>query len=244
MENKTKDDRRIQMKTIGMIGGMSWESTVTYYKTVNEIVKQEMGGLHSAKVLLYSVDFSEIEECQAKGDWNKSADILSTAAKNLEKAGADFIVICTNTMHKVAPQIQSQIGIPIVHIAEATADELKRQNITKVALLGTKYTMTQDFYKEKLISAGIEVLIPDEQGIEMVNDVIYNELCLGIISETSKEKYCRIIDNLANQGAQGVILGCTEIGLLIQQKDTNLPVFDTTQIHALKAAMLAIDNKF
>jgi len=229
------------MKTIGMIGGMSWESTVTYYKTVNEIVKQELGGLHSAKVLLYSVDFSEIEECQANGDWEKSADILSAAAKNLEKAGADFIVICTNTMHKVAPQIQIQIGIPIVHIAEATADELKLHNITKVALLGTKYTMTQDFYKEKLERAGITVLIPDEQGIEIVNDVIYNELCLGIISETSKEKYRGIIDTLANQGAQGVILGCTEIGLLIGQKDTNLPVFDTTQIHASKAAKLAIE---
>ena len=224
-----------------MIGGMSWESTVTYYKIVNEIVKQELGGFHSAKVLLYSVDFSEIEECQAKDDWEKSADILSSAAKNLEKAGADFIVICTNTMHKVAQQIQSQIGIPIVHIAEATADELKRHNITKVALLGTKYTMTQDFYKEKLERAGIAVLIPDEQGIKTVNEVIYNELCLGIISETSKEKYRCIIEDLAKQGAQGVILGCTEIGLLIQQKDTHLPVFDTTLIHAFKAAKLAIE---
>jgi len=221
---------------------MSWESTVTYYKTVNEIVKQELGGFHSAKVLLYSVDFSEIEECQAKGDWEKSADILSAAAKNIEKAGADFIVICTNTMHKVAPYIQCQIGIPIVHIAEVTAEELKRHNITKVALLGTKYTMTQDFYKEKLERAGIAVLIPDEQGIETVNDVIYNELCLGIISETSKGKFRCIIDNLAKLGAQGVILGCTEIGLLIQQKDTNLPIFDTTQIHASKAAKLAIEN--
>lgn len=221
---------------------MSWESTVTYYKTVNEIVKQELGGFHSAKVLLYSVDFSEIEECQAKGDWEKSADILSAAAINLEKAGADFIVICTNTMHKVAPHIQSKISIPIVHIAEATAEELKRHNITKVALLGTKYTMTQEFYKEKLECAGIAVLIPDKQGIETVNDIIYNELCLGIISETSKEKYRCIIDSLAKLGAQGVILGCTEIGLLIQQKDTNLRVFDTTQIHASKAAELAIEN--
>jgi aspartate racemase len=227
-----------------MLGGMSWESTITYYKTVNEIVKQELGGLHSAKVLLYSVDFSEIEEYQTKGEWEKSADVLSEAAKNLEMAGADFIVICTNTMHKVASQIQNQIGIPIVHIAEATADELKRQNIIKVALLGTKYTMTQEFFKEKLENVGVAVLIPDEQGIETVNDIIYNELCLGIISETSKEKYLHIIDDLAKQGAQGVILGCTEIGLLIQQKDTDLPVFDTTQIHALKAAKLALSHKY
>ncbi|MFT3985462.1 MAG: aspartate/glutamate racemase family protein [Lachnospiraceae bacterium] len=230
------------MKTIGFIGGMSWESTVTYYQIVNETVKQELGGLHSAKVLLYSVDFSEIESCQADGDWNKSADILSEAAENLERAGADFIVICTNTMHKVAPQIQSRIGIPIIHIAEATADELNRQHITKVALLGTKYTMTQDFYKEKLTRAGITVLIPNEQEIETVNDVIYQELCLGIISEVSKKKYQMMIGHLAEQGAQGVILGCTEIGLLIRQKDVDLPVFDTTRIHALKAARLALGS--
>lgn len=230
------------MKTIGLIGGMSWESTVTYYKIVNETVKKVLGGLHSAKVLLYSVDFSEIEKCQADGDWEKSAAILSAAAKNLENAGADFIVICTNTMHKVVPQIQSSITIPVIHIAEATADELKYQNITKVALLGTKYTMTQDFYKEKLVHAGITVLIPDEKEIEIVNDVIYDELCLGIISEASKDKYLSIIHGLAKQGAQGVILGCTEIGLLIQQKDLELPVFDTAQIHAVRAAMRSIEE--
>lgn len=230
------------MKTIGLIGGMSWESTVTYYKIVNETVKKELGGLHSAKVLLYSVDFSEIEKCQADGDWDKSAAILSAAAKNLENAGADFIVICTNTMHKVVPQIQSSITIPVIHIAEATADELKYHNITKVALLGTKYTMTQDFYKDKLMNAGITVLIPDEEEIELVNDVIYNELCLGIISEASKDKYLSIIQGLAKQGAQGVILGCTEIGLLIQQKDVELPVFDTARIHAERAAMLSIEE--
>ncbi|WP_395547585.1 MULTISPECIES: aspartate/glutamate racemase family protein [unclassified Lacrimispora] len=230
------------MKTIGLIGGMSWESTVTYYKIVNETVKKELGGLHSAKVLLYSVDFSEIEKCQADGDWDKSAAILSAAAKNLENAGADFIVICTNTMHKVVPQIQNSITIPVIHIAEATADELKYHNITKVALLGTKYTMTQDFYKDKLMNAGITVLIPDEEEIELVNDVIYNELCLGIIFEASKDKYLSIIQGLAKQGAQGVILGCTEIGLLIQQKDVELPVFDTAQIHAVRAAMLSIEE--
>lgn len=229
------------MKTIGLLGGMSWESTVTYYQLINEVIKKELGGLHSAKVLLYSVDFSEIEECQANGDWDKSAAILSGAAQALERAGADFVVICTNTMHKVAPQIQSRLGIPIIHIAEATAGKLNECGITKVALLGTKYTMTQDFYKEKLISAGIEVVIPDAPDIETVNDVIYNELCLGIISPQSKEKYLRIIDRLSAQGAQGVILGCTEIGLLIQQDDLSLPVFDTAQIHAVKAALSALE---
>lgn len=230
------------MKTIGLLGGMSWESTVTYYQIVNKAIKQELGGLHSAKVLLYSVDFAEIEKCQAEGDWERSGDILSEAAENLEKAGADFILICTNTMHKVVPQIQSRIGIPVIHIAEATAEELKCHEIARVALLGTKYTMTQDFYREKLEKAGISVLIPDAQGIETVNNIIYKELCLGVISEESKEKLLRIIDSLAEQGAQGVILGCTEIGLLIQQKDTDLPVFDTTQIHALKAAKLSVEK--
>lgn len=230
------------MKTIGLIGGMSWESTVTYYKIINKTINQKLGGFHSAKILLHSVDFDEIEKCQAAGDWEKSADILSEVAKTLELAGADFIVICTNTMHKVAPHIQSRINIPIIHIAEETATELKQQHITRVALLGTKYTMTQDFYKEKLESSGIEVLVPDETIIEFVNNVIFSELCLGIISETSQEKFRNIIVSLAKQGAQGVILGCTEIGMLITQKDTSLPVFDTTLIHATKAAMLALEE--
>ena len=230
------------MKTIGIIGGMSWESTVTYYQIMNETVKKELGGLHSAKILLYSVDFSEIERCQAEGDWEKSGDILASAAESLEKAGADFLVIATNTMHKVAPQIQKRIHIPIVHIAEVTAEELKQNHITTVALLGTKYTMTQDFYKEKLENAGITVLIPDEQEIEVVNSIIYDELCLGSILETSKERYLQIIDGLKNHGAQGVILGCTEIGLLIKQEDTDLPVFDTTRIHAVKAAKLSLEE--
>ena len=231
------------MKTIGLIGGMSWESTVTYYQIVNETVKRELGGLHSAKVLLYSVDFAEIEEYQAKGEWDKSARVLSQAAINLEKAGADFIVICTNTMHKVAPEIQKEILIPVIHIAEATADELRKHGITKVGLLGTKYTMTQEFYKSKLTEVGIDVLIPDEEGIAVVNDVIYKELCLGIVAEESKKKYLSIIEDLVRKGAQGVILGCTEIGLLIGQEDTSLPVFDTTQIHATKAALLAIEGE-
>ena len=230
------------MKTIGIIGGMSWESTVTYYQIINETVKQELGSLHSAKILLYSVDFSEIERCQAEGDWEKSGDILASAAESLERAGADFLVIATNTMHKVAPQIQKRIQIPIVHIAEVTAEELKQNHITTVALLGTKYTMTQDFYKEKLENAGITVLIPDEQEIEVVNSIIYDELCLGSILETSKERYLQVIAALEKRGAQGVILGCTEIGLLIKQKDTDLPVFDTTRIHAVKAAKLSLEE--
>ena len=228
------------MKTIGLIGGMSWESTVTYYQLINETVKKELGGLHSAKILLYSVDFAEIEEYQAKGQWDKSAEVLGQAAENLEKAGADFLVICTNTMHKVAPQMQQRIGIPILHIAEATAAVLQEKHITKVGLLGTKYTMTQDFYKDKLTEAGIQVLIPDAQGVELVNDVIYRELCLGVIREESKAAFVDIIEKLGEMGAQGVILGCTEIGLLVQQADTSLPVFDTTQIHGVKAAMEAI----
>lgn len=228
------------MKTIGLIGGMSWESTVTYYKIINETVKERLGGFHSGKILLYSVDFAEIEECQAKGEWEKSAEILSEAAENLEKAGADFIVICTNTMHKVAGKIQESIKIPVIHIADATAHKLKQDGILKTALLGTKYTMTQDFYKEKLRENGIEVLIPEEKDIEIVNHVIYEELCLGKILDSSRKEYIRIIDGLKEKGAQGVILGCTEIGLLISQKDSPLPVYDTTEIHALSACEKAL----
>ena len=230
------------MKTIGLIGGMSWESTVTYYQVINETVKKQLGGLHSAKVLLYSVDFAEIEECQANGEWARSAEILIEAARNLEKAGADFIVICTNTMHKVAPEVAREIHIPILHIAEATARQLLDRGVTTVALLGTRYTMTQEFYKDKLIEAGIQVLIPGETDVELVNRVIYEELCLGVISPASKAEYLRIIDELAGRGAQGVILGCTEIGLLIQQTDTPLPVFDTTLIHGEAAAQRALEQ--
>lgn len=219
------------MKTIGLIGGMSWESTTSYYQIINETVKQELGGLHSAKILLYSVDFAEIEHYQATGDWEKSAQVLSDVALKLEKAGADFIIICTNTMHKVAPQIQQRISIPILHIAQATADTLLEQGIQKVGLLGTKYTMTQDFYKEKLLESGLEVLIPDDSGVEMVNRIIYDELCLGNIQEESKQAYLNIIEQLKNSGAEAVILDCTEIGLLVKQSDTDMPLFDTTLIH-------------
>ena len=230
------------MKTIGLIGGMSWESTVTYYEIVNEVVKERLGRLNSAKVLLYSVNFEEIEKRQASGDWDECAEILGEAAKNLEKAGADFIIICTNTMHKVAPQMQKMINIPIVHIAEATADELKKNGIRKVALLGTKYTMTQDFYRGKLVEAGLEVLIPEEDGVAMINEVIFGELCLGVLKEESKNAFVREIEKLSERGAEGVILGCTEIGLLIKQEDVQIPVFDTTVIHATKAAEMALEG--
>lgn len=229
------------MKTIGMIGGMSWESTVTYYKIVNEVVKKKLGGFHSAKCLLYSVDFHEIEECQAKGEWEKGGEILTEAAYNLEKAGADFIIICTNTMHKVTGQMEKRIHIPILHIAEATAEELIQQKLGRVALLGTKYTMQQDFYKSKLIERGLEVMIPEPEDMETINHTIYNELCLGIISEKSKKALMRIIEELTAKGAEGIILGCTEIGLLVKQEDTATPLFDTTLIHASKAALFAIE---
>lgn len=231
------------MKTIGLIGGMSWESTVTYYKIINETVSRRLGGLHSAKILMYSVDFAEIEECQASGDWAKSADILGTAALNLQRAGADFVVICTNTMHKVVPEISEMIDIPVMHIADATADALINAGIKTAALLGTKYTMQQDFYKERLIARGISVLIPDDNDIETVNRVIYEELCRGMISPVSRDEYVRIIGGLKEKGAEAVILGCTEIGLLIDEGCSPLPVFDTTLIHAEKAALYSIDEE-
>lgn len=228
------------MKTIGLIGGMSWESTVTYYQDINRIIKDRLGGLHSAELLLYSVDFAAIASCQAKNAWDETAEILAAAAKRLECAGADFIIICTNTMHKIAPQIQEQISIPILHIADATADALVEAGIKKVALLGTKYTMTQDFYKEKLTARGLSVVIPKGEDIEVANRVIYDELCLGLVSDASRKQYQRIIEKMKEEGAQAVILGCTEIGLLIRQEDSSLPVFDTTQLHARAAAMEAI----
>ena len=223
------------MKTIGLIGGMSWESTVTYYGIINEAVKERLGGLNSAKILLYSVNFEEIEKRQSSGAWDECAEILGEAARKLEEAGADFIIICTNTMHKIAPQMQDMISIPIVHIAEATADELKKRGIRKVALLGTKYTMTQDFYRGKLV-------IPDETAVTMINDVIFGELCLGVLKDESKQAYLQEIEKLHARGAEGVILGCTEIGLLIKQEDLKIPVFDTTLIHAKKAAEMALEE--
>ncbi|HBE9332472.1 TPA: amino acid racemase [Clostridioides difficile] len=228
------------MKTIGLIGGMSWESTITYYQVINTVIKERLGGLHSSKCILYSVDFQEIEECQSSGNWEKSAKILADAAIKLQEAGADFIVICTNTMHKVSDKIQESIHIPLLHIADVTATVLREKEIKKVALLGTKYTMEQDFYKNVIINNGIEVLIPNEEDRIIVNDTIFNELCLGIVSESSKKAFLSIIDNLGKQGAEGVILGCTEIGLLIKQNDTFIPLFDTTVIHAIEAALSSI----
>lgn len=228
------------MKTIGLLGGMSWESTIPYYQIINEEVKKALGGLHSAKIVLYSVEFDEIEKCQSSGDWDKSAQILGNTAKGLEAAGADFILICTNTMHKVAPQIEMMIGVPIVHIADATADKLEDAGIRKVGLLGTKYTMTQDFYMQKLIDRGFEVVIPDDKDIDVVNNIIYGELCLGEIMYDSRKEYQRIIEGLKDKGAEAVILGCTEIGLLIHQDDSVLPIFDTTEIHAKRAAEIAL----
>ena len=230
----------MNLKTIGLIGGMSWESTVTYYKIINETVKEKLCGLHSAKCILYSVDFQEIEECQANGNWEKSGEILGEAANNLEKAGADFIVICTNTMHKVVNQIKEKISIPILHIAEMTAEKILEKGLKNIALLGTKYTMEQDFYKSKLIEKGINVIIPDKNDIEIINKVIYDELCLGIINSNSKKKFLEIVDKLRSKGAEGIILGCTEIGLLIKNEDTDVPLFDTAIIHAEQAAIYSI----
>ncbi len=221
---------------------MSWESTVTYYQVINETVKEKLGGFHSAKCLLYSVDFHEIEECLSTGDWERGAEILTDAAKRLESGGADFIIICTNTLHKVADIVQAAIAVPILHIAEVTAAELVQDGIQKVALLGTKYTMEQDFYKDRLMENGIAVVIPGEKDREIVNTIIFQELCLGVISEDSKREYLRIIDELTADGAQGVILGCTEIGLLINQNDTDAPLYDTTLIHGRRAALYGIGS--
>lgn len=229
------------MKTIGLIGGMSWESTIPYYRIINEEVKNKLGGLHSAKIILYSVDFDEIEKCQSNNEWEKSGEILGKAAQGIEAAGADFLLICTNTMHKVVPQIAAKIRIPVIHIADATADVLVKNNIRCVGLLGTKYTMTQNFYKKRLTDRGIDVLIPEQGDIETVNNIIFNELCLGEIKEESRVIFQKIISKLRENGAEGVILGCTEIGLLISQSDVDIPVFDTTMIHAKKAAELALD---
>ncbi|MBO0457031.1 aspartate/glutamate racemase family protein [Enterococcus hulanensis] len=228
------------MKTIGLLGGMSWESTVTYYTRINELVNEKLGGLHSAKIKLASVDFEEIEQCQVNNEWEKSGENLGKDAQGLEQAGADFLLICTNTMHKVAPQIAEYVSIPILHIADATIAELQAKKIKKVALLGTKYTMTQNFYKQKIIESGIDVWIPNDADIEAVNQIIFAELCHGKILAESKEAFIDVINQAIEAGAEGVILGCTEIGLLIQHEDVAIPVFDTTEIHSQKAVELAL----
>lgn len=229
------------MKTIGLIGGMSWESSLEYYKIINESVKEKLGGLHSAKSLMYSVDFEEIEKLQHEGNWNKLTEIMIEAAKNLEKGGADFVIICTNTMHKMADEVQENIQIPLLHMADLTGENIQKKGIKKIGLLGTKFTMEEDFYKGRLISNfGMKVLIPDEEERQMVHDVIYNELCLGEIKTSSKEKFIKIINNLVKNGAEGIILGCTEIPLLVKQEDVEIPLFDTTTIHAKSAVEYAL----
>ena len=231
------------MKTIGLLGGMSWESTSSYYKEINQGVKQTLGGLHSAKISLYSVDFDEIEKLQHEGRWIETAKILSKAAKSVEAGGADFLLICTNTMHKVAEEIEASISIPLVHIADATAKRLAADNIKRVGLLGTKFTMEQSFYKDRVSEKyGIEVIVPSEKERDLVHNVIYSELCLGKINENSRHDYITIVNNLYTQGAEAVILGCTEIALLIQQEHTPVPLYDTTQIHAAEAVRLAMST--
>lgn len=231
------------MKTIGLIGGMSWESTVEYYREINEGIKQNLGGLHSAKISMYSVDFAPIETLQHSGDWQATGNILAEAAVSVEKGGADFFLICTNTMHKVAEQVESVVDIPLLHIADATAEELQRNSVSKVGLLGTGFTMEKDFYKGRLSSKyHIEVVIPEEDDRKIVHDIIYQELCLGKIKEESRQEYLRIIHGLTDKGCQGVILGCTEIGLLVGQDDTATPLYDTTRIHAAKAVELALQK--
>jgi len=229
------------MKTIGLLGGMSWESTMGYYREINEGVKNALGGLHSAQIVMYSVDFEPIEKLQHEGDWDGTAKILSNAAQCVQSAGADFLLICTNTMHKVAPQIENSINIPLLHIADATAEVLVHEGVKTVGLLGTLFTMEEEFYKGRLReNYGLNVLVPDEKDRQIVHKIIYQELCLGKIRTDSKTQYLRIIDMLAHQGAKAVILGCTEIGMLVSQGDTQVKLFDTTAIHAKKAVAYAI----
>ncbi|WP_462410522.1 aspartate/glutamate racemase family protein [Neobacillus sp. Marseille-QA0830] len=231
------------MKTIGLLGGMSWESSAEYYRLINEKVKNRLGGLHSAKCILYSVDFDEIERYQADGDWERAGMVLGDAASSLEKAGAEFIVICTNTMHKVVKEIEAKINIPLLHIADATVHQIQKQGLKKVGLLGTKYTLIDNFYKSRVeANDDITVLIPDQEEIELLNDIIFKELCLGTIKQTSKEYYQKVIQNLVNQGAEGIILGCTEIGLLVKPEDSEVPLFDTAVIHAMEAVNKALEN--
>lgn len=224
------------MKTIGLIGGMSWESTTTYYQLINKGIKQRLGGLHSAKLVLVSVDFAEIETLQHQGNWQKTAEILASAAKSLEAAGADFFIICTNTMHKVADQVSLAVSIPLLHIADATGQQLQTDKISKVGLIGTQFTMAQNFYKKRIIDHfAIEVITPRAPEQQIIHQVIYQELCLGEVKQSSRNAYLTIIDDLAKQGAQGIILGCTEVALLLQQHHTSIPLYDTTALHALAA---------
>ena len=230
------------MKTIGLIGGMSWESTQFYYRHINQEVKKRLGGLHSAKLLLYSVDFEPIEKLQHAGDWEAAAEIIGAAARSLQSGGADFFLICTNTMHRVADAVALSVDIPLLHIADGTATVLKTEKISRIGLLGTAFTMEQAFYKDRLTCQhGIEVVVPESEDRKIVHDIIYRELCLGEVNPASRNKYLKIVDKLARLGAEGVILGCTEICMLIGQSDTPIRLFDTTAIHANEAVNLALE---
>ncbi|MCX6142068.1 MAG: aspartate/glutamate racemase family protein, partial [Ignavibacteriales bacterium] len=231
----------IMMKTIGLIGGMSWESSLEYYRIINKTTKEKLGGLHSSQCILFSVDFEEIERLQHQGAWDELTKIMIRAAQSLERAGAELLVICTNTMHKMADAVQASIGIPLLHIADATAMEIQHQNLHTVGLLGTKFTMEQEFYKKRLSEKfGLKVLIPADDEREIIHSIIYDELCLGQTKESSRAEFIRIINNLVTRGAQGIILGCTEIPLLVKQKDVAAPIFDTTTIHARHAVEAAL----
>lgn len=229
------------MKTIGLIGGMSWESSLEYYRIVNETVKEKLGGLHSCKCLMYSVDFGVIEALQHQNKWDELTKLMIEAAQNLKHGGADFIVICTNTMHKMAPEIEHATGLNVLHIADVTGAAISKDQIQKVGLLGTRFTMEGDFYKKRLKdNYDIEVIIPEDADRQIIHDIIYNELCLGIIKDDSRQKYIDIINKLCANGAEGIILGCTEIPLLIKQSDVLIPVYDTTKIHAESAVDFAL----
>ena len=232
------------MKTIGLLGGMSWESTLVYYRHINQGVNERLGGLHSARIVLYSVDFHEIEQLQHAGEWEKTGRILARAAQSLEAGGADFIVLCTNTMHRVAPEIQSAVKIPLLHIADATAEEIRKAGIKSVGLLGTKFTMEEDFYRGRLEREHrLRILIPEVPDRELIHRVIYEELCLGNMLDKSRQQYVRIIRQLVQDGAEGVILGCTEISMLVRPQDVPVPVFDTTAIHARSAVEWALTDR-
>jgi aspartate racemase len=229
------------MKTIGLLGGMTWHSTIEYYRLINTSVQTQLGGNHSARCILYSAEFAEVEELQESGGWDALSAFMTDLARRVEKAGADFLVICANTMHRTAPAIESAVSIPLLHIADATAAEVKKQQLRKVGLLGTRYTMEMEFYRERLQERhGLEVLIPDAEQRKTINDVIYEELGRGVIRSPSRESYVSIIDSLHGRGAQGIILGCTEIPLLIKPADYPIPMFDTTAIHATAAVDWAL----
>jgi len=229
------------VRTIGLIGGMSWESTIPYYRQINETIRERLGGLHSAKIVLYSVDFHEIERLQHAGDWDAAGAILAEAARSLEAAGAAFLVLCTNTMHKVAAGIEAAVNIPLLHIADPTAEEIKRAGLSTVGLLGTRFTMEQAFYRDRLSERhGLRVIVPEPEDRELVHRIIYEELCLGIVKAESRAVYRNVMKSLASQGVQAIILGCTEISILVDQQDSGVPLFDTTAIHARRAAEEAL----